>query len=760
MNASALGRSAIVAVQIVCSPIRADIADGPIKARSDSSQTQPILEEVVITAERREERLQDVPISASVLSSVDIDRRQLDQVSTLQYAAPNLTITPYPGSQTRVTIAMRGQLEPELFPTLDPAVGVYLDGVYIARMSGANLDLIDMDRVEVLRGPQGTLFGRNTIGGAIDLIPHRPTSEFSGAVAVDAGNYDQRDLVAIVNVPLSNDSALRFAVSHREHDGYGRNVRLDRDLDADDTDFARVQLRLTPADRWDLNLSFDFTRVDTPLDLLTLLAASPPNTLVPAARGNPTDSLTHYENPLAHSIDANRAGTADADVGGTSGTLTIDLGPFTVKSIAAYRWLQSNDNDLDLDGTPYDLFTILARDEREHQFSEELQAYGDALEDRLTWIGGLHYFDEHGTFSQSIEAIAPITLSEAINLPRGTVDNDSIAAYAQLTYAITPTFRATLGARYNRDRRQLTSRNARILSGSEVCTLAPNVLDEPGVCRASLPYRTFSYVPFTFGVEFEPINTALLYAKVSRGYRAGGYNLRGTSEVDLDTFEPEQVTAYEVGAHAELLDQHLRLNLAVYRSMFDDIQLLERVPAPGGALPLPLTQNGGRAHIDGGELEISALLSDLRLAGTLGITDAKYTHIDPRVVDVTVDSKFLQTPDATASVAADLPIVVGSREINLHADYSWRDDVAFQYDPRSLAHQDAYGLLNAMISVQFDPSNIELRLWGRNLTDRHYLVRATDSVSLVTAMPGDPRTYGVSLMYRFGSGSSGASSHH
>ena len=747
MNASGPAILSAVVALLVASHGGANVAESPVTA----SRQQPILEEVVVTAQRREERLQDVPISASVFSSLEIERLQIDTVSTLQYVAPNLTITPYPGSQTRANIAMRGQLEPDLFPTLDPAVGLYLDDVYIARMAGANLDLIDMERVEVLRGPQGTLFGRNTIGGAINLIPMRPTADFEGAVVVGAGNYDRRDLTAVVNIPFAGDDyAARLVASHREHDGYGRNTLLGQDLNADDRDFVRAQLAVAPAERWDLNLSFDSTRIDTARNLTTLVAAFPPNTLVPAARGNPGDSLTNYENPFARRIQANRAGVADTDVWGVSATLTIDLGAFTLKSISAYRSLESSDQHVDLDGTPYDLFTILTRDEHQEQFSQEVQAFGDALDQRLSWIGGLYYFDESGKFDQGIEAIAPITLNEAVNLPRGTADNDSIAAYAQLSFAITPQWRITSGVRYNADGRQLVSRNARVLNGSETCTLAPNVLDAPGVCKATLPERTFSYVPFTFGIDFVPVDTTLLYAKVSRGHRAGGYNMRGTTEVDLDTFEPEQVTAYEIGAHADLLDKRLRLNVALYHSLFDDVQLVQRLPATGGALPLPIIQNGGEARIDGGELEVTALLGSLRLAGTLGITDAKYTKLDPRVLEVTLDSEFLQTPDTTASIAADLPIVFGFGRINLHTDYSWRDDVAFRYDPRSLAHQDAYGLFNAMLSAQFDRANLELTLWARNLTDKRYLTRLTDSVSLVTALPGDPRTFGASVTYRFG----------
>ncbi len=229
---------------------------------------------------------------------------------------------------------------------------------------------------------------------------------------------------------------------------------------------------MTPADRWDLNLSFDSTRIDEARNLATLVAAFPPNTLVPAARGNPGDSLTNYENPFDRRIQANRAGAADSDVWGASGTLTIYLGGLTLKSISAYRSLQSNDKSLDLDGTPYDLFTILTRDERQDQFSQELQAFGDALDQRLSWIGGLYYFDESGEFAQGIQAIAPLTLNPAINLPRGTANNDSIAAYAQLNFAVTSKWRVTSGVRYNEDSRQLTSRNARVLSDIETCTLA------------------------------------------------------------------------------------------------------------------------------------------------------------------------------------------------------------------------------------------------------------------------------------------------
>lgn len=737
------------ALLLYCANPGTAVAQDPGTARPAASGA--ILEEIVVTARRREERLQDVPIAMSVFSRLELGRRQILDVSALQYAAPSLTVTPFPGSPARANIAMRGQLEPDLFPTVDPAVGVYLDGVYIARIAGANLDLVDMERVEVLRGPQGALFGRNTIGGAISLVPMRPGPEFEGELTVGGGSYERRDLEAIINFPsVAGTYATRLAASHTEHGGYGRNIDLGRELNEEDTDFLRAQLRLTPADRWDLNLSFDYTRQDAGRNLLTMLAVFPPLTAVPAAAGNPGDDLENYQDPTARSVHANRVGTTRAQAWGVSGTLTLDFEQFTLKAITAYRSLDNSNRDADLDSTPYDLFTVLERDERQHQLSHEIQAYGNVMRDRLDWIGGLHYFDESAAYAQRVGGVAPTTLVSIEQQPRGTANNDSIAAFAEITYAIAPRLRITAGLRYNEDGRQLISRNSRGTGGTDFCTLDPLLRDEPDICQATLPERRFRYVPWMLSVDFKPAKDTLIYAKVSRGHRAGGYNIRGTTETDLGTFEPERVTAYEIGGRAALAGNRLSISLALYRSMFDDIQLRQQVSIPGEPLTVRLTQNGGEARIDGGELEAVALLGRLKLAGALGISHARYTHLNPLVVGVTLDSNFLQTPKTTASLAADFPVTIGSGEVNLHADYSWRDDIPFAYDRQSLARQEAYGLLNATITARFDGSNLELGLWARNLADKRYLVRAVDIGTLVTAIPGDPRTFGLSLSFWFG----------
>jgi iron complex outermembrane receptor protein len=332
----------------------------------------------------------------------------------------------------------------------------------------------------------------------------------------------------------------------------------------------------------------------------------------------------------------------------------------------------------------------------------------------------------------------------------GTVRNEAAAAYLQLAYALSPRLRITGGVRYNEDRRQFTSTNAQLSDGVESCILAPELRDVPDLCRTTLPEREFRFSPWTIGIDVTPVPDALLYAKVSRGHRAGGYNFRAVTGTDADTFEPEKVTTFEIGTRTELFDHRLRLALSVYRSLFEDMQVRTGVLLPDGDRHVPLTQNSAEARIDGGEVEVEALLGRLTLSGALGVTHGKYTKIDRDALDVTLSSPLLYMPETTASLAADLPVQTAFGAILLHADYAWRDGQTFSTWGDTAARQGAYGLLNAMFAARFDGTEFELQLWGRNLADERYTERSVDFGFLVNAVPGDPKTYGASLTYRFG----------
>jgi iron complex outermembrane recepter protein len=726
-------------------------APGMTEPKAGEYEVRPAgepLEEIIVTARRREEPLLEVPVAVSVFSQPELERRRISELANLQYAAPSLVITTDQTNRATALIAMRGQFEPMSVPTLDPTVGVYLDGVYIARITGANLRLIDMERVEVLRGPQGTLFGRNTIGGAINLVTRAPSSELEGYVAAGAGNYNRRELTGVVNLPMAEGRhALRLVAAHWRHDGFGRSELLDRELNDDHTNFARAQLLLAPATGWELKLAVDYTRFENGGQLWTLLDTGPGADRVTAASGRPEDDIRNYVDPLSLRALANRAGSVDTRVEGASVTLTR-FGPrWTFQSATAGRRLDSDAEQVDQDGTPYDLGAVIQRRDEQDQFSQEFQFSGHSPGERLDWMLGVHYFVERALHEQEFLFFNPLLEDWIVNLPDGSVRNDSIAAYAQLGYALSPRLRITAGLRALEDGRQLTSRNALRVEGVEICRLAESLRDAPDICRATLPTTRFRYTPYHLGLDFAPRPRALVYGKLSRGHRSGGYNFRAATETDLTPFGPERVTAWEAGARAEFLDGRLRVDLALFRSQFDDIQLIQTRFTEADAQINFFVQNGGEARIDGGELEVMARLGDLRLSGALGVVDARYTRLRPGVVQVTRDSKFLHTPKATAAAMADWAIHTGFGEVNLNVEYSWRDDVPFWYEPSSPARQPAYGLWNAGIQRRPAVSGICFGLWGRNLADKRYITRALNTGVFINAAPGDPRTWGANFRF-------------
>jgi iron complex outermembrane receptor protein len=508
---------------------------------------------------------------------------------------------------------------------------------------------------------------------------------------------------------------------------------------------------MLPFNRSEFLLSFDASRSRTNGQLLTLLDVAPAADTLPAVFGNPADRLTNYADPYSRQVAADRVGPASTSVWGSSGALTLEFSRLTLKSITAYRELELSASNVDQDATPYDLGVILHRGDTQHQFTQEFQAYGSAQDGRLQWIGGIHYFNEQATYQQQFRLYVPqMTPLWRTGIPAGDVHNDSLAAYGQLTYAITPQLRVTGGGRFNRDGRQLTSRNQLQFGDDVTCLLHTDLRDPAEPCQATLPERSFEYAPWMVAVDYEPASNAMLYAKLSRGHRAGGYNIRGTNAVDFDTFEPEQVTSIELGAKVDLLEQRLRLNIALFRSGFEDIQLTQSESAASGLGTLRYIENGGRARIEGGEVEVTALLGSLRLGFGYGATRPQFTELDEKVEGVTLDSRFPMVPDWSATVSADWVRAIGSWELDAHADYAWRDDVLFSFNADSAARQESFGLLNAAIAVRPPHRDLELRLWARNLADQRYVERAFETEYFVTSAPGDPRTYGVSLAYRFG----------
>lgn len=705
-----------------------------------------------MTATRREERLQKVPIAVTALSRAEVQTRQLTDVSALQRAAPSLYVAPFGDSSTAI-ISLRGQVASDNVVTIDPAVGVYLDGVYIARATGGNLNFVDVDRVEVLRGPQGTLFGRNTIGGALSVTATQPTDVLEGSVRASYGNYDAWKLTGVLNLPIADGIALRLAGQHSQRDGFARSSVTGNDLNDENMDYVRAALKVDLAPDWTFKLNGDFSDSNYSGQWITL------KKVLPAADANAlrisggAQNLSQFIDPFGKSIPINTKGPFLSRSWGVGGTLTGTIGVVNVKSITSYRHMRRDLNNFDQDGSPF-VFAELNRNATfQHQFSQELQAYGKLLNDRLDYILGAYYFRERGRdviFSRFLFPISP-----NYSVTEGVARNDSVAVYGQLTYALSDRLSVLAGLRYTRDGRDLTLFNrtaATLADGTPGSTIACNTAGAAlPTCLREVDKVHFSYVPFTVGLNFQATPDALFYGKWSRGYRSGGFNLRAAASLQLAPFSPERLDTFEIGGKIDIA-RTVRINVAAYHSLFDDIQFNASLNA-GNNVSTTIVANAGKATIDGVEVEATAVLGRLNLSANVGLVDARYTKLLPNVVGVTRDSAFQITPEVTYGAAADYVLPVPAGSLTLHADYSWRDRTAYALIPPSDPgnYAPAYGLLNAVATVRLD-QGIEVAVWGRNLANKQYFTRIQNlapAVGLLSAFPGDPRTYGVTAGYSF-----------
>lgn len=749
--------ASLLAIAVALSCVPAGSAQSMAASVAKGGEEAPVLDEIVVTATRRTERLQSVPIAVTAITGDAMAAQQQLDVSSLARSVPNLNISSFPGDNSNASISLRGQVNIDNTPNVDPAVGLYLDGVYLARSSGANLSLIDIERVEVLRGPQGTLFGRNTIGGAMNIIPKRPGRDLEGSMEASYGNYNAWKLAGMINVPVSDRIAVRVAGSHSERDGFARSRLTGNQLNADNTDYVRGSLSLSLADGWEVLLTGDYTSVRNDGQWITLAKLLPAGAGFIGLISQGKDNGAAYVDPYTNRPASTTSGPYRSRTYGGSATVTGDLGDWaTVKSITAFRGSQRDNQNNDLDGTPYVFLQQLNDDMNQHQFSQEIQLYGKALNDRLDWITGGYYFRENSdliTRSRFVYGRPGAVPVENVTDGRDMI-NGSTSLFAQLGYKISADFTLIAGARHVWDTRDITLRNRTQLAATGTTILCGNSAASPPDCRVDVKEANFTYTPFTVGLNYAPASDRLFYVKWSRGFRSGGFNTRATNSLALTPFNPEQVDSYEGGVKLDF-GRSVRVNLAAYHSKFSDIQFVANIPVNvgGTVTTAAIIQNAGSARVNGVEVETTLLLGNLRLNGSLGAIDAKYTSLMPTVVAVTKDSPFQQTPDLTWSLSADYEIPVSFGGIRVHGDYSYKGEVAYAAappsDPANLL--PGFALINAMATLSLDRSGLEFSLWGRNLANKKYLSRTLDlgALGIITGFPGDPRTFGLTARYRF-----------
>jgi len=712
---------------------------------------------VVVTAQRREQALQDVPAAVTAIGAAELANKQIVDVKALSANAPSLLIVDTPVGKNNMIIGMRGITPTSISSNNDPTVGIYINGVYYARTAGANAALVDMESVEVIRGPQGTLFGRNTIGGALNMTTRAPKQEFEGSVRIGAGNFDQRSLGGVLNVPLGDKAAARIVVDALKHDGYGRSATLGQQLGDEDRQYVRASLRVRPTRDLLLDLTWDRFRSDANSQVWIVNYFDPAvaaASLAPIAQYLQTGSYTSH-------AGFNPANTTDVD--NSTATLRWNAGPATFKSISAYRHLDTV-SGYDLDATPAFINQLQRYGVSGHQFTQELQVYGSAFSDRLDWIAGAYYFTE--SLRDSSLVTTPSGAATLGRLNEFDSMQTSSSIFGQLTYAILPNLRATAGARLVKDKRDVDYYAPRYiretgaqLAGTGGCALAAAGLDQGG-CHYVPPTNRSNYTPWTLGLDYKFGDGTLVYGKVSRGFRSGGFQpAGGTSRFAYTPFDKEQVVSYEAGSKMELFARRLRLNLATYLAKYGDIQQIAPHLPPGSSTTVSSVINAGDATVKGLELDAQLRLGQLNLTAGIGLTDPEFDNGPFQGL------AFVTTAKETYSLGADYPLATPLGRLDLHLDYNWRSEVMFfqpvntnalPFRPLNSGQiasntQAGYGLLNALFTLNLPDTRTRVSLWGKNLGGKYYWARSNSFFlqGYNNQTPGDPRTFGINVDYRF-----------
>jgi iron complex outermembrane receptor protein len=735
----------------------------PATAAPDNQGQDAATGEIVVTARRTEERLQRVPASISAFNERSLDRIQAQDTTGLQGAVPNLNIVQGRGSSNATNIYIRGIGQPDALQTFDPAVGVYVDDVYLSRIRGNQLDLLDVDRIEVLRGPQGTLYGKNTIGGAIKFVTRRPgdTLRANGSFAV--GSFHQLEVKGAISGPLAPGVSLGASVLRAQRDGFVEDSVDDREYNDKNTTAGRAALAITPQANIRIDLTADYARDNAALNV-----------------GRPVNNLTTFsgttlvvDNPVGSGSYHWKGRTTPGLPNSTklkhygfSGTAAIDVTPeVTLKSITAYRNLKTDDF-IDIDATQYSVGDVFVG-VRQHQFSEELQATYTG--DRLSGVVGLYYLRERVGSHQ--EAYADDLFGPLFGNPTflRTIDDDlvtrSYAAYANGTFAITPTVRLSAGIRYTKEKKNYDRTTSIFLGGAFAGKYD------------YFPDDSWSDWSPMASIDWQVNPTTMLYGRVAKGFKSGGFNGRANTPGESSAYDPETVWSYEAGFKTTLANQ-LRLNGAVFDNEYKDFQArvsgLDVDPITGLPAPVLSVLNAGKLRIRGAELETSwTPVRGLLLDSQIGYLDAEYKDFDDvRFTACCGGSRAFQTPAFaphwTMRFGAQYAFDVGSAgSITIGGQSRYKSRTALAVDntfvigsgPASGTRTEIEGLFQKGFWVHDarivweDPSKkFAVGLYGYNLANKAYKTDAQEfsSVgSIRTVYYGAPRTVTLRLTARY-----------
>lgn len=756
---------------------------------ADGATTGSGIGEIVVTAQKRSENIQNVPIAISAVGSQFLESRGITSIDSLGSIAPNVKFERAPSNKTISQIAIRGSVTINPAVTWEPAVGLYLNGVYIAKAQGSIFDVADLERVEILRGPQGTLYGRNALAGAVNLVPKMPTGEPGLKGELTYGNFNYWKGRVVADLPAFGPFSLKLSGQIQKRDGFIKIVpnpfpqaflagppSVDRTNDLDGKS-GMVQLRFKPeGSNFTADYMFDYSKFDQRPDFAQLIRVNrnglPQDIFDPNSVSYPNAGaffpLNLYTNPTRQStgsIDGKPLYERSRTYGHAL-TLALDLGAATIKSISSYRNLKWGDS-LDLDGSPLPV-ALTARDTSFWSFSQELQMSGKAMNDKLNYVAGVFYYKEKA------ETLGPQSFfggATAFQSDYGS-NTRAFAAYAQLDYNFTEAFKLTLGGRYTNEKKDVR----RFLK----------VVSNPLVPVVNLPYGS---VPDAKYSDFSPAMTLAYqanrdinaYARFARGFKSGGFNgetndfRAPTAACPTGAFElcnpyrPETVNSYELGLKTRLVGGKVILNFAAFWDDHKDIQL--SVFTANGAASSAV-RNAAKARIRGLEIEtVLRPVDALTINGSLAFLDPKYKSYIEAVngvdTDVSGNRAFPHAPKTTAAVGVDWRVLQGDwGRFSLNGDLNYISSYfIFPYalvttDPSAQNANNTKSRGRTIVNVRAVVADIplggakaEIALWAKNLIKESYPSNFIDFGpgfgGLTVGYFPDPRTYGLTVGMKF-----------
>ncbi len=741
-----------------------------------------MLEEVVVTAQKREQNLQEVPVSITSYSAIELESKAITTIIDLEKSSPNTQFRASRATNSTLTAYIRGVGQQDPLWGFEPGVGVYVDDVYYARPQAAVLDVFDVERIEVLRGPQGTLYGKNTVGGAVKYITRKMDGEASGKVTLAAGSYGQQDITLSGQLPIiENQLYIGAAIAKLDRDGYD-DVKTGYDITTGefssseenynkDVTVSRISIEYTPTDRLFFRIAADKTDDESNQPCGTqsnqTLLTHPATGELFLASNDPYDSACG----TSHKSNVENEGysiTAQYDVNDA----------ISLKYIYADREGETQ-QFIDFEGTPLDAFDVPASytDEQE---SHELQINFNS--GRLAIVGGIYYFE--GNSAGAFDVVLNGALADPTTVPPtldpfmdgthfdlaigGDVDTESLSGYVNGSFELTQAFTLTAGVRFTED-----EKNSNIQRFSYITT-------------NSFPYTTTQGTGFTFGdpdddtllgvstditdneakdtwnevspsikVDWKMNDNMMFYISYAEGFKSGGFDMRGNAATNpnvADGYDPEIVETWEVGMKSQLLDDRLRLNITLFDMDYEDMQLTVQTAQPAPIFFSSDVVNAGTAEIKGFEVEALAQITEgFSTTFMAGYMNAELIEVISAGVDVSDSWEMLNAPEWTGQLGFNYDINLGNNgSLNLNTAVSYRDATRnFNNVTCSCDQNKEYTVWDTSANWYSADDKWTVSLFLKNLGNTHYKTGGYNLGSGELAFYGAPRTITASVSYNF-----------